>query len=136
MASFYTLLTQLDQINLDKDRYAITSSGSMAIRGIREARDIDVIVTPDYWQELIAKYPVKKMPSCDAICLNEAVEILGNFQTSSIYSQIEQINQADVIDGHRYVNLEMVKVFKQMTRREKDLRDIELIDEYLSNHKN
>ncbi|MBU4381382.1 hypothetical protein L6255_02740 [Candidatus Parcubacteria bacterium] len=47
------LLEELDKLNLPKDQYAITSSGSLAIRGIREANDLDIIVTPKVWKELL-----------------------------------------------------------------------------------
>jgi len=54
------LLAELDKLNLPDDQYAITSSGPLAIRGIREANDLDIIVTPKVWTELSKKYTNKK----------------------------------------------------------------------------
>jgi len=57
---------------------------------------------------------------------------LGNFRGENLFSEDEQIAKADIIDGHRYVNLDMITVFKKALGREKDLNDLELIKKYLA----
>ena len=40
-------LDEVKRLNLPKDKFAIFGSGPIAIRGLREARDIDLIVKKD-----------------------------------------------------------------------------------------
>ena len=125
------LIAELDKLNLPKDQYAITSSGPLAIRGIREANDLDIIVTPEVWTELSKKYPIKNGGfRCIEI---GSVQILWerSFYTDSKIATIEeQIKTADVIKGHRFVNLSLIKKFKRLQGREKDKKDLELIENY------
>lgn len=132
--NFKDLLKELDTLDLPKDQYAITSSGPLAVRGILEAHDIDLVVTPKLWEALKQKYPVKPMELCDSIQI-ENIEILGNFRDERLFTSEDQINQADVIDGHRYVGLEMIIAFKKQLGREKDKRDLELLENYFAKTK-
>lgn len=134
--NFKDLLKELDALDLPKDQYVITSSGPLAVRGIREAHDIDLVVTPKLWEALKQKHPVKEMGLCDSIQIGN-IDILGNFRSERLFTSEDQINQADVIDGHRYVNLETIIAFKKQLGRDKDKRDLELIKDYfakLNNH--
>lgn len=133
--TFDLLLKELDSLNLPNDEYAVTSSGTLAVRGIREAADIDLIVTDKLWSELATKYPVLDLGDCKSIKTGN-LEILGDFKGDRLYSTEEQIDKADLIGGHRYVNLGMIKEFKKALGREKDVRDLELIDNYLKTASN
>lgn len=129
----HTLLKELDHLDIPKDQYAITSSGPLAIRGIREAHDLDVIVTEDVWEQL-AKHHTPQKKRIETMQIGN-IEILGEgslFTKGSIASVAEQIETADVISGHRFVNLQLIRKFKTRLGREKDLRDITLIDNYLA----
>lgn len=131
--NFNEALKELDKLNLPKDQYAITSSGTLAIRGLREAADLDIIVTDSLWQELSQKYPVTPKPPLDRIDIGN-IQILGDgsFFIKPEIATIEQmIKTADVIDGRRFVKLELIKKFKALRDTEKDKKDIELIDQYL-----
>lgn len=134
---FSDLIKELDSLNLPSDQYAITSSGTLAVRGIREANDIDILPDDKLWEELVKKYEVIKDQICDHIKLSENIEAIGNWHTNDrMFTTEEQITRADVIDGKRYVNLQMIRKFKELLGREKDFHDIELIDEHLNKTKN
>lgn len=47
---------ELKKLNLPLGKYAIFGSGPLAIRGLRENNDIDIIVTDELWQNLTKKY--------------------------------------------------------------------------------
>jgi len=126
---FSKLLEELNSLNLPADQYAITSSGVLAVRGIREAKDLDLVVTDSLFGELAKKYPVTNSEYNDSIKIGN-VEILGNFKGGGLYTNEDQIKSGEMIDGHRYVNLDMIIAFKKALGREKDLKDLELIESY------
>ena len=51
----FAAVTKLD---LPIGQYAITGSGALGIRNLREIGDIDIIVTAELWNVLAAKYGV------------------------------------------------------------------------------
>ena len=125
------LLEELDKLNLPNDQYAITSSGVLAIRGIREANDLDVLVSPEVWKRLSQKYFGKDSKAGDIRIGNIHIFWRGSFdQESPIATVEEQIKTAETIKDHRFVNLELTKRFKAVSSREKDKRDLELIKIY------
>ena len=128
------LLKELDELNLPANQYAIVSSGVMAIYGIRDANDLDVVTTDQLWDKLAKTYKVTPPPRCERIKVGN-VEFLGEgsmWQNPKIATPDELINSADIIDGHRYIKLEYVKAIKATRADPKDLTDIELIDKYLT----
>lgn len=125
------LIAELDSLNLPKDHYAITSSGCMAVRGIREAGDIDVVLSDQLWNQLAPNHEIVETPIGKKMKPSDNVEGLGQFKSSP--TSAEMLENIDEIDGHQYVNLKLVRDLKQLMGREKDKRDILLIDTYLQN---
>lgn len=131
--NFKKLLKQLEELNLPEDQFVVVSSGSLAVREIRDARDLDLLVTDKLWNELVHKYPSKNEHGVVKIGIGEDIEVLGKgsaFVDSEYASVEEVINSADVINGVRYMNLELLRKFKEKMGRDKDKKDIELIDQY------
>ena len=132
-------LALLKSFDLPASDFVIVSSGALAIRGIREAKDLDVIVTPALWNELIKTHPVGLNTwniervfldkDGDIEILNPAQSIFGN---SKIVPFQKIFDKADIFEGVRFMNLEHLKKIKARLGREIDLRDIELIDRYLT----
>ncbi len=134
--NFQTHLENLKKLKLPEGQFIIISSGAMAVRGIREARDLDIVVTLSVWDELTKKYPVINKDNLERINLeNDTIEILhpshSVFADSLGVSVEEMFEKADVFDGIKFMSLEHLKKIKKVMAREKDLKDIELIDEYL-----
>lgn len=129
------LLAELDQLNLPTDQYIITSSGSLAARGIREAHDLDIVPSDTLWEKLKSRYPVRRI-NFKTINIGN-IQILGPgsyFRNSAIATPQQQIETADIIDGYKYLNLALLRKFKEALGRDKDLKDVELIDQYLESH--
>lgn len=132
-------IEQLKKIGLHIDEFVIVSSGALAIRGIREAKDLDVIVTNSLWNKLTATYQTEvengveriKFDNSNIEILNPAQSIFGN---SRVVSVEEIFEKADIFGGIKFINLNHLKKIKTKLGREKDLKDIELIDEYLKNN--
>jgi len=130
------LLKQLEKLNLPKDKFAIFGSGPLGVRGIREINDLDLVVLPELWQELVKKYPVKKIkidPKRYKAFLTKNIEVASEPDLG--FEAREMIESADIINGIRFVNLKMTMEWKKKAGRERDLKDIELIKEYLQKKK-
>lgn len=134
--NFKTQFDNLKKLNLPTSDFVVVGSGPMSVRGIRESEDIDVIVTPSLWNEMSKKYKVGINSfgveilnlENDIETLNPVQSLFGNSKTIPVE---EIFTQADTFDGIKFLNLDHLKKIKRELGREKDLRDIELIDKYL-----
>lgn len=136
--SFLDHLKKLKDLKLPTDQFVLVGSSALGIRGIRESNDLDVIVSDNLWKKLVQSYSVTREWKVDKIKIADNIEILGEgsvFRDSRIASVDELIKTADTFDGLHYINLELLKKFKQQLGREKDFKDIELIDTYLAQNK-
>lgn len=124
---FQKQLSKLKKLNLPIDKYAVFGSGPIAIRGIRDSKDIDVIVKQDLWRELIKKYPKENKDLIKIGLIEFSPEWFPEFKNIN-----ELIDNADVLNGIRFVKLKYVLEWKKKKAREKDKRDVKLIEKYLS----
>lgn len=127
------ILEEIKKLNFPTNQYVIVGSGIMSVLGIRESNDIDIAVLPELHKKLCADNTWKQEERYKKIFLvKESVEIIpelswGDYLTTTR----EAIESATVIEGVPFLNLEELKKFKRALGREKDLKDIELIDDYL-----
>jgi hypothetical protein len=124
-------LDELRGLNLPKDKFAVFGSGTLAIRELRENKDLDVIVKRDLFEELSKKYPVVNVEKGGSIETGH-MEIWANLEPwfSDI---IPMIDDADIIEGIRFVKLKYVLAWKKMRNSDRDKEDIKLIESYLKN---
>lgn len=130
---FKVLINQLNNLDLPRDQYVVVGSGAMAARGIREANDFDVLVSMDLWNKLAKDNPVVMSGKTENIEFTD-IQILGNgsmYRIDEIANIEEMFNTAEIIEGHKFLDLNLIKKFKLNEGREKDLKDVELIDKYL-----
>jgi hypothetical protein len=128
------LLSELEKLNLPKNKFAITSSGPLGIRNIREINDLDIIVCPDLWDELSKKYKITKENDFESIYIGN-IQVLGkgSWFTDPTFGDVTfQINNADLFDGCRYVSIKTILEIKKRSVRVKDMNDVKLIEKYLS----
>lgn len=130
------ILGEIKTLNLPPREYTVVGSGSMAVRDIREAADIDLVATQQLYDNLKASgWQETHHPES----LREWTITHGNFDVGTKWSvgdydpdPQDLINTSDLISGVRFVNLPNLLMWKHACRREKDLRDIELIETYLA----
>lgn len=133
---FKLLINQLDTLDLPRDQCVIVGSGTLGALNIRESKDLDIVPVWDLWEDLVRKHKVTDFEGIENINVGD-VQFLGkgtSYRNENIATLDEMINTALIIDGHRFLNLDLVKKFKLHLGREKDLKDIELIDKYLADH--
>lgn len=132
--NFQRLLKELKDLDLPSGEYVVVGSGALGARSIRGSKDFDILVSNSLWLQLSQRYPVVSEYSVEKIKLGN-LEILGNgsiYRDGGIASVEEQIKTADIIKSLPFLRLDLLRKFKQKIGREKDMKDIELIDKYLS----
>jgi len=117
--------------------YIVFGSGPMAAAGIRESADVDLLVSPQLFEQLrqAGWKEVVKGPG-DKPLVKDVFEAHPNWDFSSYKPTLDHLlATATVIDGVPFASLQEVKKWKTAGARPKDLVDIELIDEYLASHR-
>lgn len=131
------IIEEVKKLNFPLGQYVIVGSGPMAIRGLREARDIDIVATVELfekckstgWQIMPWTYPEK----VGQIYLKQDnVELYldvncGNFNPTTA----ELIERAEIIEGIPFTTLKDMINFKRAYNKEKHLQDIKITEKYL-----
>ncbi len=125
-SKFKKNLSILKKLKLPTEEYALFGSSPLAIHGIRDSEDIDIIVKTRLWDELVKKYP----PENEKLIKIKSIEIYKNW-LPWIDDINKLINDAEIIGGVRFVKLNYVLDWKKAFGREKDIKDIQLIEQYL-----
>lgn len=128
-------LDELKNLNLPTDKFAVFGSGPLGIRNLREINDLDIIVKISLWEELKENHPVQKN-------IEKGYEYIqiGNIEIYKVWgggiNNIDElIDEADIINGIRFVKMERVLEWKKKVNREKDQEDIKIIINYLKDNK-
>lgn len=135
MENFKKQLAELKKLDLPKDKFAIFGSGPLAINGIRDSDDIDIIVKSDLWDELAKKYPKeleKEYPHLEKGKLIKIgdIEIYKNWKPW--FEDVNNlIDDSDIFEGVKFVKLKYVLEWKKKYGRKKDQKDVQLIEEYM-----
>jgi len=123
---FKEYMSELRSLNLQKDQYAIFGSGPMAVRNLRDSKDLDVIAKKELWCNLSKRYL-----SQDRVISIGKIDIYNDWSEPFTGKIEELIDDADIIGSIRFVKLEHVLTWKSARNKEKDIKDVELIKEYL-----
>ena len=122
-------------LNLPIGEYAITSSGPLGIREVREIGDVDLIVSDRLWQEFLLKHELVTTGGFQKIIILPMIDVLCErsfpHRTAASPTVEQQIRDADIIDGLPFVSLPHVLYFKETMGREKDKLDVEAIHNLL-----
>ena len=128
-------LERLDGFNLDSSECLITGGAVLAIHGIRDCHDLDIVCSEKLAAELQKRFPnvpVEVFPICRSMFIDNIEFMLEFNEEDRPWSTTQQIKEADIINGKRYQTLEKVKFFKKQQNRPKDIEDIRLIQAYES----
>jgi hypothetical protein len=132
MRNIDRFLHELKELNLSPEDYLIVSSGSLAIHNIRECNDLDILISKKLFHELAQKYPVIVESELSKISLDDIELLYITSYTDPEKDFNYQRNRADIIDGIPFQDLQTCLFFKEISSREKDKKDVELIKNYLN----
>lgn len=132
---------KLAELNFPQGEYVVVG-GAMAAHGIREAHDLDILVTPKLYLKL--QDEGYKQCQCNQ-CLKTSrlmlekddVQILPSYMFGDYIGDTRKlIKNADVINGFPFIKLEEFIKFKKELGRQKDIDDIKLMKKYLKEKRN
>ena len=114
----------LEKLNLPKSEFIILSGGSLLMRGLRKtSADLDLCAT----KKLAEQINLYDAPKDDKGFFTP----FDNCQMMDDFDKFEY----DVVDGYNCESLESILAFKKSKMRPKDIKDIEVIEKYLEEHK-
>ncbi len=121
---------ELRALGLPAGEYVVFAGSALAAHGIREATDLDILVSDTLFDDLLSRYP----DSVDED--NTDLLAIGNVELSRRFPKTEGlIAEADIVDGYPVARLEAVMAWKRKKGRPKDIRDIGLIEAFLDRPK-
>jgi len=131
---FKDLLEELKKMNLPKGKFAIFGSGPMGPAGLKEPGDLDVIVTKDIFDDLRKRpdFKLGEKKSNDEYLERDGIEFYENWYPGEEWDIEKLIDEAEIISDLPFVKLDKVLKWKKIHNREKDQKDIKLIENYLS----
>jgi hypothetical protein len=128
-----SIFEEVKKLNFPFGNYAVIGGGVMEAHGIRNHGDVDIIVTREFFEKL-------KNDGWKLVQGKNNILKKGNYEVDADYrygkyqpNQKELIKNAEIINDFPFIKLEELIKFKQALDRDKDKKDIELINNYLAN---
>lgn len=122
-------------LGLPDGQYMVCGSAILELLGIRKAGDIDLLVSSALFEELETKRGWLRNPQYPTT-LDTPDHSAGAKQSLDFmrenYALDDMLPNAHMQDGIAFMSLEQLREAKTQLGREKDLRDLQLIDEYLT----
>ena len=135
-----TFADKVKALNLPLDQIIVIGSGILDQLGIRPASDIDLAASSD----LMKKLSEESDDWSKKFGYNQRFYFVKDDGSAEVWdgwdfdgqavSYDDLLDYAVEYDGVRFVDLEFLRKWKSWRGREKDVRDVELIDEWRANN--
>lgn len=123
---------KVKQLKLPPDEYCIVGSGAMVARGIRDANDVDILVSKELFETLRASGEWKEVFEHRRKLQRDAIECMDTIRVGEYEPDTHAIiARAEIINDIPFQNLHDLLDWKRAMGRKKDLEDIRLIEVYL-----
>lgn len=131
-----TIIDRVKSTGVPLDSCIVIGSGLLDALGLREAGDIDLVVSQELFDTLNGSegYVYTQRYGLDVLDKDDQ-EIWLAWGIGDDNKGLEELSRDSVvIDGVRFVSPEFLLAWKRSMNRPKDARDIELLEEYLKNN--
>jgi hypothetical protein len=132
------IINKVNSLNLPMGQYMLIGGSNLAVRGFRDTRDLDILVNSTLFNHLMSegfildeeyeqKWNRRRL-------IKDDIEIYGDMYLEKqdyFFDVPKIISEADIIEGIPVQSLSNVLVCKMDSARDKDLKDIELIKDYI-----
>jgi len=135
-----TFADKVKALNLPLDQIIVIGSGILDQLGIRPASDIDLAASSDLMKKLSEESSdwIKKFDDNQRFYFvkdDGSAEVWDGWEfNGQVVSYGELLSQLVEYDDVRFVDLKFLRKWKSWRGREKDVRDVELIDEWRVNN--
>lgn len=131
-----TFADRVKELELPLEQIIVIGSGILDQLGIRRAEDVDIAASPELIKKL-SKYNgdwTKKLDGNQRpyfVKTDGSAELWDGWEFDDrVVGYYDMLSHSAVYDEVRFVNLEFLRRWKNWRGREKDIRDVELIDEW------
>lgn len=125
-------------IGLPLDKIIVIGSGTLDVHGIRASNDIDLVVSPEIYEELSqdSSWEKGQQGRMWRSLHRDEVEVWQNWSLddSPHPDYTDLLSVTEEIEGVRFVTLDYLYGWKKAKGRDKDLSDCRLIEEYKKEH--
>ena len=128
------IVEKVKALNLPTGSYVVFGSCPLAAAGLREAHDVDMLVSDDVIRELERRgWQQVDKGKDDKPLTYDVFEAHNSWSFSTYNPTLHQLlDNADVFEGIPFASLADVRKWKVASGRPKDFKDIELIDNFLA----
>lgn len=124
----------VSDLGFHSDAFIVVGSGILAALELREASDVDIIVSPETFQRFEAN-PAWQRKTFDDGTYSLACgdcEIMLDWDSPDRRPNLSDLKGDEiVIDGIPFISPSRLLAWKERVRRSKDLKDIEILRDYL-----
>lgn len=130
-----TIFEDVKKLNLPIGQYAVVGSGVMSAHGIRSHHDVDLIVTKNLF-EILKDSGWQNVPNRNSVLKSGNYEVDADYKYGEYQPDHDElIRNAEIIEGVPFIRFSELIKFKMALGRDKDKKDIELIEQYLIKQK-
>ena len=128
------ITSRIKALGLPDGQFVVIGSGVMDALGLREANDIDLVVSPELFARLKADSTWKaKQEHGETVLTHDDVEVWLGWGTADGQPNFDELYDGGItIEDIRFANPEFVRDWKRAANRPKDIEDIRLLEDYLA----
>lgn len=131
------IFSEVKKLGFSPDQFMVVGSGILAAKGIRQTQDLDILVSPELFQECRSQgWEVKpwtwKGDPEQGWLKKDDVELMAEIRYEGQNVSFEYMStEAETIDGIKFLSLKQLVNIKRRSGRPKDLDDLKLVERYL-----
>jgi hypothetical protein len=128
-------IERVKRLGLPLDEVLIIGSGVIDVLQLREADDIDMVVTERLFKELHGAGDYTEKMIRDEVLLekdDQEIGVMWGYYKGELLDFSHLVHHSIVMDGVRFVDPEFLLHIKIDRNRSKDQKDIQLLKQYLN----